>query len=125
MRRTDVVTHHMKRGDGRSHLSVQLFQKGDACLLPFACSAVPLDLASARLTRGTKLEGPGARVLVLAAVGPVGGLGWPGGLPPGTRWQGGLLIDGEDHLVLMERTGRESDQRGGFCRNVHLRPIEV
>jgi hypothetical protein len=36
----DMITHQMNRPDGRSHLSVQVFQEGAACLL--LCAVITL-----------------------------------------------------------------------------------
>ena len=71
----DIVTHEMNVGDMRLNLPVQLFQKGDACLLPFAVIALPIDLARAGVKGGKEIQGPGALVLVLALVGQVLRLG--------------------------------------------------
>ena len=42
---TDMITYQMNRSHGCSHLPVQMFQKDNAFLLPFAVMTLPIDLA--------------------------------------------------------------------------------
>jgi hypothetical protein len=57
------------------NLPVQLFQKGDEFLLPFAVITLPIDLARTGVKGDKEMQGPGALVLVLAPVGQILRLG--------------------------------------------------
>src|SRR5215207_2164806 len=78
MMRTDIVTHQMDRPDVLSNLPVQVFQEGDAFLLPFAFITLSIDPARTGIKGGKEVEGASAFVLVLIPVGQVLRLSWPG-----------------------------------------------
>jgi hypothetical protein len=99
----DIVAHEMDHPDMSINLAVQVFQKGDAFLLPFACITLPIDLAGAGIESCKEIEGPCTLILVLAPVRKILGLGGLGWVRAGPRLEGGLLIHGEDHFILPER----------------------
>jgi hypothetical protein len=108
----DIVAHEMDDAAVCINLPIQVFQKGDACLLPFAFITLPIDLAGAGSERGQEIEGPGALVLVRPPVRKRLGLGGRGWVLAGPRWEGGLLLHGADHFLLPERARVEVDAFG-------------
>ena len=100
MMRTDIVTYQMNRPDVLSNLLIQVFQEGDAFLLPFALITLAIDLARTGIKGRKEVEGASACVLVLIPIGQVLRLRWPGRGQPRTRLQRGLLIQREDDLVI-------------------------
>ena len=78
MMRTDIIAHQMNRPDVLSHLPVQVFEEGDAFLLPFAFITLAIDPARTGIKGGKEVEGASTFVLVLIPVGPVLRLRWPG-----------------------------------------------
>lgn len=88
----DMVTHEMKHRDVLINLAVQLFRKGQAFLLPFACVTPAIDPSGTGIQGRAEMEGTGTSGLVFRTVGQVLGLGRQGGMPTGPRLSGGLLI---------------------------------
>ena len=95
----DIVAHEMDHPDVSINLAVQVFQKGDAFLLPFAFITLPVDLAGAGIKSRKEMECPRTLILVLAPVRKILGLGRLGWVWAGPRLERGLLIHGEDHRV--------------------------
>jgi hypothetical protein len=108
----DIVAHEMDYADVCINLPIQVVQKGDEFLLPFAFITLPIDLAGAGIESGKEIEGPCALVLVLTPVRKMLGLGGLGWVLAGPRLEGGLLIHGEDHFILPERARVEVDEFG-------------
>jgi hypothetical protein len=99
----DIVAHKMDHLDVSINLAVQVFQKGDEFLLPFAFITLPIDLAGAGIESRNEMECPRPLILVLAPVRKILGLGGLGWVRAGPRLEGGLLIHGKDHFILPQR----------------------
>lgn len=100
---TNIVTYEMNRLDVLYNLTVQVFQKRNEFLLPFADITLPKDLTRTRVKRSEQIEGSGTLILMLMPIGQVLRLSGQCGSPTGTRLQGRLLIDGQYHLLGVER----------------------
>lgn len=107
-----MITYQMNRPDVLSNLLIQVFQAGDAFLLPLACITLAIDLARTGLKGRKEVEGARACVLVLIAIGQVLRLRWPGRSSPRPRLQRGLLIPREDDLVIVAWPRVEIDHVG-------------
>jgi hypothetical protein len=116
----DMVAHEMDHAEVGSNPPGQGFQQGDAFLWPVAFITLPIDLAGAGIEGGKEIEGPGALGRVLPPVRKRLGRGGPGWVLAGPRWEGGLLIHGEDHCILPERARVAVDALGdrGRARGV-------
>jgi hypothetical protein len=112
MLRPDMVTDQMNRPDVLSTLLSQVFQAGEAFLLPLACLTLAIDLARPGRKGRTEVEGASACVLVLRAMGPVLRLRWPGRSAPRPRLPRGLRLPREDDRGLVEWPRVEIDPVG-------------
>src|SRR5262244_2941736 len=92
MMRADMVAHEMNGADALVNLRIQRFQKSAEFPLPLPLRTVPIDLARAGVKGRNEMERTRPLVLMLNAVGPVGGLGWQGRGAARPRLQGGLLV---------------------------------
>jgi hypothetical protein len=112
MMRTDIVAYQMNCPDGLSNLPVQVFQEGDAFLLPFAVITLSIDPARTGIKGGKEVAGVSAFVLARIPVGQDLRLRWLGRGWSRTRRHSGLLIQRGTHLVIAEWPRVAIDQVG-------------
>jgi hypothetical protein len=110
MMRTDMVTDQMNRPDVRGNLLVQVFQEGEAFLLPFAFITLSIDPSGTGIEGRKEVERASACLLVLIPVGKVLRRRWSGQGPSRARLQGGLLVQREHQLILTQRASIEVDE---------------
>jgi hypothetical protein len=75
---TDIVAHQMNRADALVDFYIHRFEKGHEFPLSLPLITVPVDPTRTGIKGGKEIERPRPLVLMLHAVGRVGGLGWQG-----------------------------------------------
>jgi hypothetical protein len=103
MMRTDMVAHEGKGAEALVHRRLQGVQTSDEVPLPLALITVPLDLASAGVKGRQEMARTGPLVLMLHAVGPLGGLGWQSRGAARPRRQGGRLVHRQHQRIRTQR----------------------
>jgi hypothetical protein len=111
----DMIAHEMNRLDMGDNLCVPLFQNGDEFLLTLARVTLPKDDARTGVECGQYMQGPTALIFMLIAMGNIPRLSGPRRSKTRTRLSGGFLINGQDHLVILQETCVEVDELRVCC----------
>jgi hypothetical protein len=106
----DMIAHELNRLDLGDNLCVPLFQNGDEFLLTLARVTLPQDDARTGVECGKYMQGPTALIFMLIAMGNIPRLSGPRRSKTRTRLSGGFLINGQDHLVILQETCVEVDE---------------
>ena len=96
----DMIAPEMNRRDKVANLHIELFQQGDECLLTLTGVTVPKGGARTGSEYRQYIQSPAALVFMRIATRDVPWLCRPRRRETRTRLQGGVLINGQDDLIV-------------------------